>query len=140
MSVFSEHRCFRNSFQCNDALSIRYAKLNIIITLIIFGHAGVLFLDKGRMDNCSQRGVHDKLNIFLWRCTPHISVKKGRLGCRLLRRGPVSPNTVPENKNRKGVRARYGLPVSWQGVRIAFGAVWGQRGHVPRHFPLCTPK
>ena len=45
--------------------------------------------------------------------------QKGGLVCALLRRGPVSPNTVP-GKKTEGVRARHGLRASWQRVRIEF--------------------
>ena len=72
---------------------------------------------------------------------PAFQSKRGiRLGCPLLRRGPVSPNSTVSEKIIKGVPTRHGLRASWQRVKIALLSVWGQRGRVPRPVSLYTPK
>ena len=48
----------------------------------------------------SQKGVQDKCSRF-WGVYPRTFWSKGGLGCSLLRRGSVSPNTVPEKEKTK---------------------------------------
>ena len=61
------------------------------------------------------------------------------LRCLHLRRGPASPNTVPEKRKQKGVRACYGLRVSCQRVIIDFQTVWGKSAGTFRGLVFSVP-
>ena len=63
--------------------------------------------------------------VRLWGNTPEIFGQKEDFDRPLLCGGAVTPNNVPEQKTKKGGRARHGLEAPCQRVRIEFGAGWG---------------
>ena len=90
----------------------------LAVGCVIIGLAGVQFSDKlGTI--AVKAGYNINFVVLVGYTPPHLS-QKGVLGCPLLRRGPVRPNTLPEKKKSVQVRAWHGLRASWQRVRIEF--------------------
>ena len=86
---------------------------------IIIGQSGVPFSVKWGTKEVKQ-GYRIISVVFVGYIPPYVLVKRGDQVAPSFVAAPFAPIPCPKKKKRKGVRARHGLRVSCQRVRIEF--------------------